>query len=137
MARNEPLEAVRLDKWLWCARFFKTRALAASAIKGNKIRVNDQPVKAAKNIHVGDKLHIKRTPYQYSVTILKLTNNRLSASLAAELYEEDQESIQKRETLSQQIKAENAAYPRTIGRPTKRDRRNIIRFTRKTTDNED
>ena len=137
MARNELLEVVRLDKWLWCARFFKTRALAASAIKGNKIRVNDQPVKAAKNIHVGDKLHIKRTPYQYSITILKLTNNRLSASLAAELYEEDQESIQKRETLSQQIKAENASYPRTIGRPTKRDRRNIIRFTRKTNDNED
>lgn len=137
MARNEPLNTVRLDKWLWCARFFKTRALAAAAIKGNKIRVNDQPVKAAKSIHVGDKLNIKKTPYQYTITILKLTNNRLSASLAAELYEEDAESIQTREILTQQIKAENASFPRTIGRPTKRDRRNIIRFTQKTNKGED
>ena len=128
---------LRLDKWLWCARFFKTRALAAAAIKGNKIRVNGQPVKAAKNIHVGDKLNIKKTPYQYSITILKLTNNRLSASLAAELYEEDADSIQAREVLTQQIKAENASFPRTIGRPTKRDRRNIIRFTQKTNNSED
>ena len=137
MARNEPLNTVRLDKWLWCARFFKTRALAAAAIKGNKIRVNDQPVKAAKNIHVGDKLNIKKTPYQYSITILKLTSNRLSASLAAELYEEDADSIQTREMLTQQIKAENATFPRTIGRPTKRDRRNIIRFTQKTNSSKD
>ncbi|MGB1799215.1 MAG: RNA-binding S4 domain-containing protein [Gammaproteobacteria bacterium] len=137
MARNEPLNTVRLDKWLWCARFFKTRALAAAAIKGNKIRVNDQPVKAAKNIHVGDKLNIKKTPYQYSITILKLTSNRLSASLAAELYEEDADSIQTREILTQQIKAENATFPRTIGRPTKRDRRNIIRFTQKTNSSKD
>jgi ribosome-associated heat shock protein Hsp15 len=137
LARNEPLNTVRLDKWLWCARFFKTRALAAAAIKGNKIRVNDQPVKAAKNIHVGDKLNIKKTPYQYSITILKLTSNRLSASLAAELYEEDADSIQTREILTQQIKAENATFPRTIGRPTKRDRRNIIRFTQKTNSSKD
>lgn len=137
MARNEPLNIVRLDKWLWCARFFKTRALAAAAIKGNKIRVNGQPVKAAKNIHIGDKLNIKKTPYQYSITILKLTNNRLSANLAAELYEEDTDSIQTREILTRQIKAENASFPRTIGRPTKRDRRSIIRFTRNTNDSED
>lgn len=137
MARNEALNAVRLDKWLWCARFFKTRALAAAAIKGNKIRVNDQLAKAAKSIHIGDKLNIKKTPYQYTITILKLTNNRLSASLAAELYEEDTDSIQTREALTQQIKAENASFPRTIGRPTKRDRRNIIRFTQKTNKGED
>ena len=137
MARNEPLTEVRLDKWLWCARFYKTRALAAAAIKGNKIRVNNQPVKAAKSIHIGDKVLIKKTPYQYSITILKLTSNRLSANLAAELYEEDADSIQTRETLTQQIKAENASYPRTIGRPTKRDRRNIIRFTRENASKDD
>lgn len=137
MARKEPLKEVRLDKWLWCARFFKTRAMATTAIKGNKIRVNDQAVKAAKSIHVGDKLLIKKTPYQYSITILGLANNRLSASQAALLYEEDAESIQSRELLTQQIKAENATYPRTIGRPTKRDRRNIIRFTRTNISDED
>ena len=137
MARNEPLNAVRLDKWLWCARFYKTRALAAAAIKGNKIRVNEQPVKAAKSIRVGDNVQIKKTPFQYSISILKLANNRLSATLAAELYIEDTESIQTRELLSQQIKAENASYPRTIGRPTKRDRRKIISFTRNTQKSED
>ena len=137
MARNEPLDTARLDKWLWCARFYKTRALAAAAIKGNKIRVNDQPVKAAKSIRVGDNVQIKKTPFQYTISILKLTNNRLSAKLAADLYLEDAESIQARELLSQQINAENASYPKTIGRPTKRDRRKIINFTRNTQKSED
>ncbi len=137
MARNDTLDSVRLDKWLWCARFYKTRAMAAAAIKGNKIRVDDQPVKAAKIIRVGNKMQIRKTPYQYTLTVLKLTNNRLSASLAAELYEEDKESIKAREELSIQIKAENASFPRTIGRPTKRDRRKIISFTRDTQKNGD
>jgi ribosome-associated heat shock protein Hsp15 len=130
LARADTIYTMRLDKWLWCARFYKTRALAASAIKGNKIRVNDLPVKAAKIIRISDKVQIRKTPYQYTITILKLTNNRLSASLAAHLYKEDKDSIQAREELVQQIKAETASYPRTVGRPTKRNRREIIRFTR-------
>lgn len=130
MARSDTLDSVRLDKWLWCSRFYKTRGLAAAAIKGNKIRVNELPVKAAKIIRIGDEIQIRKTPYQYTVKVLKLTNNRLSASLAAELYKENEESIQAREDLRTQIKAENASYPKTIGRPTKRNRREIIRFTR-------
>jgi ribosome-associated heat shock protein Hsp15 len=130
LARNETVDSVRLDKWLWCARFYKTRALAAAAIKGNKIRVNEQPVKAAKSIRIGDELLIKKTPYQYNISILKLSNNRLSATQAALLYKEDAESIKTREEMTMQIKADNASYPRTIGRPTKRNRREIIRFTR-------
>lgn len=130
MARADTLYTMRLDKWLWCSRFYKTRALAASAIKGNKIRVNDLTVKAAKIIRFNDEVQIRKTPYQYTITILKLSNNRLSASLAAHLYKEDKESVQTREALSIQIKAENASYPKTIGRPTKRNRREIIRFTR-------
>jgi ribosome-associated heat shock protein Hsp15 len=130
LARTEALDSIRLDKWLWCSRFYKTRALAASAIKGNKIRVNDLPVKAAKIIRVGDSIQIRKTPYQYTITILKLANNRLSANLAAHLYKEDKDSVQAREELAKQIKADTASYPRTIGRPTKRNRREIIRFTR-------
>jgi ribosome-associated heat shock protein Hsp15 len=137
LARNETLYTMRLDKWLWCSRFYKTRAQAASAIKGNKIRVNELPVKAAKIIRVDDELQIRKTPYQYTISILKLSNNRLSASLAAHLYKEDKDSIQAREELNIQIKAENASYPRTIGRPTKRNRREIIRFTRTNTDKND
>jgi len=130
VARSDTIDSVRLDKWLWCSRFYKTRGLAAAAIKGNKIRVNELPVKAAKIIRIGNELQIRKTPYQYTIKILKLTNNRLSASLAAKLYEENKESVQAREDLSIQIKAENASYPKTIGRPTKRNRREIIRFTR-------
>tara|TARA_R110000782_G_scaffold73615_3_gene147282 strand:+ start:720 stop:1100 length:381 start_codon:yes stop_codon:yes gene_type:complete len=121
---------MRLDKWLWCTRFYKTRALAASAIKGHKVKVNDQAIKAAKSIKVGDKVEIRKTPFKYTITILKLINNRASASQAALLFEEDLESIKTREDLSKQMKADAASFPRTIGRPTKRDRREIIRFTR-------
>ncbi|MCG8379858.1 MAG: RNA-binding protein [Proteobacteria bacterium] len=125
---------MRLDKWLWCARFFKTRALAATAIKGNKIRVNDNAIKAAKNIKPGDKLTIRKPPYRHDITVLKLSKNRLSASQAILLYEETAESIKTREDLAKQIKAESASFPRTRGRPSKRDRRHIIRFIRKTSD---
>ena len=125
---------MRLDKWLWCSRFYKTRALAASAIKGNKVNVNNLAIKAAKNIKIGDNIKISKSPYQYAITILKLAHNRLSASQAALLFEEDKESIQSREELEKQIKADSVSFPRTRGRPSKRDRRNIIRFTRKTSD---
>jgi ribosome-associated heat shock protein Hsp15 len=130
LKKDDSLDNMRLDKWLWCSRFFKTRALASSAIKGNKIKVNGLSVKSAKNISVGDQIKIKKSPYEYNITILNLAHNRLSASLAAELYKEDLESIKQREELSLQIKADSSSYPRTIGRPTKRNRREIIRFTR-------
>ena len=133
---DSSLTQMRLDKWLWCSRFYKTRALAASAIKGNKVKVNNLAIKAAKIIHVGDNVEICKTPYQYTITILKLTHNRLSASQAALLYEEDKESIQSREELAKQIKTESASFPRTRGRPTKRNRREIIRFTRISPDEE-
>jgi len=128
--QNEPLTSIRLDKWLWCARFYKTRALAAAAVKGHKVNVNRQPIKAAKTIKVGDKLEIRKTPFQWTITVEKLISNRVSATQAASLYEEDADSITTRESLSKQIKADAASFPRTIGRPTKRDRREIIRFTR-------
>jgi ribosome-associated heat shock protein Hsp15 len=128
--RDEPLNSMRLDKWLWCTRFYKTRALAAAAIKGHKVNVNDQAIKAAKNIKVGVKVEIRKTPFQYTITILKLANNRVSASQAALLFEEDKDSIEAREELAKQMKADAASFPRTMGRPTKRNRREIIRFTR-------
>ncbi len=128
--KDEPLKSMRLDKWLWCARFYKTRALAASAIKGHLVNVNNQAIKAAKTIKAGDKVEIRKTPYQWTITVEKLINNRVSATQAASLFEEDTDSIRTREELTKQIKADAASFPRTIGRPTKRDRREIIRFTR-------
>lgn len=128
--RDEPLNSMRLDKWLWCARFYKTRALAAAAIKGHKVNVNDLAIKAAKNIKVGDKVEIGKTPYKYTITVQKLIKNRVSATQSASLFIEDEDSIKTREDLSKQMKADAASFPRTIGRPTKRNRREIIRFTR-------
>jgi ribosome-associated heat shock protein Hsp15 len=128
--QNEPLESMRLDKWLWCARFYKTRTLAAAAIKGHKVNVNDQAIKAAKTIKPGDKVEIRKTPYQWAISVRKLINNRVSATQLASLFEEDEDSITTRENLSKQMKADAASFPKTIGRPTKRNRREIIRFTR-------
>ena len=86
MRNKIPVESMRLDKWLWCSRFYKTRALAASAIKGNKVSVNNLATKSAKNIKIGDNIKISKSPYQYTITTLKLAHNRLSASQAALLY---------------------------------------------------
>ncbi len=136
MAQQE-LTSMRLDKWLWCARFFKTRALATTAIKGNKIKVDGDHVKPARTIQPGNKIIIKKPPFEYQIEILKLVPNRVSATLAAGLYQETQESIEKRDLLNQQLKADSAAFPRTRGRPTKRDRRHIIRFVRQSPEQAD
>lgn len=137
MSSKNTLESMRLDKWLWCARFFKTRALAATAIKNNKIKVDGDSVKPSRSIVTGNVVMIRKPPFEYEIMILKLSPNRLSGSLAAELYEESEASITKREQLASQLKAESAAFPRTHGRPTKRDRRHIIRFTRMDSDSND
>ncbi len=130
-AKADSTESIRLDKWLWCARFFKTRAQAAAAINGSKIKLNDSIPKPSRTIQAGDQLLIRKGPYQFDITILKLSAHRRSAVEAALLYEESQESIETRELLSTQLKTEAAMYPRTRGRPTKRDRREILRFTRR------
>ena len=119
---------MRLDKWLWCSRFFKTRSQATEAIKSGKIKINDVKAKPSKLISINDRLSIRKGPWHYSVVVQKVAKNRLSASLAAELYIEDKDSIAKRNELSTLLKAESKLYPKTSGRPTKRDRRQIIRF---------
>jgi ribosome-associated heat shock protein Hsp15 len=124
-------ETMRLDKWLWCARFFKTRAQAATAINGSKIKLGNTIPKPSRAIQTGDQLNIRKGPYQFDITILKLSTHRRSAVEATLLYEESQKSIETRELLSTQLRTEGAMYPRTRGRPTKRDRREILRFTRR------
>jgi ribosome-associated heat shock protein Hsp15 len=119
---------MRLDKWLWCARFFKTRGLACNAIKSGKIVVNNEKAKPAKLVQSGDSIKIRRGPYHFDITILQLTKVRKSAKEAALLYEESQMSISQREKLAIQIKADVALYPRTKGRPSKRDRRDLIKY---------
>jgi len=128
---NKEHSSMRLDKWLWCARFYKTRGLAADAIKGGKVLVNEEKPKPSKTIHAGTRLIIRRTPYQFDITIVLLAKSRKSAGEAALLYQESEESTRKREEISARLKLDAINNPRTTGRPTKRDRRHIIRFKTK------
>ena len=122
---------LRVDKWLWAARFFKTRGLASEAIKGGKITINGSHAKPSKIIQINDRLSIRKGAFIYGITVRALSKHRGSGSEAMKLYEESEQSIAAREKLAVQLKAEAALRPATPGRPSKRDRRKIIRFTRK------
>lgn len=123
-------ESMRLDKWLWCARFYKTRNLAASAIREGKIKIDGTKVKPARLVQIDDKMEIKRKPYLYEITVLNLAKSRGSASNAALLFHESQESVNKRELLASQLKLASASREPGGNRPDKKQRRKIIRFTR-------
>ncbi|MHB8624327.1 MAG: RNA-binding S4 domain-containing protein [Sulfuricaulis sp.] len=119
---------LRLDKWLWAARFFKTRSLAAQAVAGGKVRVNGERVKPAKAVRLGDALSIHVGPYEYIVRVLALSSRRGPAPIAALLYAESIHSQAARQALATQLAAERVYAPHANGRPTKRARRALIRF---------
>ncbi|MEO7986578.1 MAG: S4 domain-containing protein [Gemmatimonadales bacterium] len=122
---NSPLPRVRLDKWLWAARFYKTRALASEAIGGGKVQVNGDRAKRARGLHVGDELTVRQQPYEYRVVVRELSDRRGPAAEAAKLYEEHPESRAAREVVALQLKSMHSAFVPEKGRPTKRDRREI------------
>jgi ribosome-associated heat shock protein Hsp15 len=126
---SDPEEGrIRLDKWLWAARFFKTRALAAEAVEGGKVEVNGDRPKRARPIQIGDEIRIRLGPYEHTVTVLGLSGRRGPASEAAGLYQETEASRARREELSIQLKSLHAAFGPDKGRPTKKDRRDIQRL---------
>ena len=127
---HERDDRVRLDKWLWAARFYKTRALAAEAIDGGKVDVNEARAKRAKMVQPGDEVRIRQTPFEHVVLVRGVSDRRGPASVAATLYDETAESKAKREALATQIRSMPADDWDT-GRPTKRDRREIERFRRR------
>jgi ribosome-associated heat shock protein Hsp15 len=132
MARlDEADEEFRLDKWLWAARFFKTRALAAGAIDGGKVDVNGDRPKRARRLAPGDTLRIRLGPYEYVVVVKALSNRRGPASVAAQLYEETPESRQAREALAIQIKAADTSFLFEKGKPSKKERRDLLRFKKR------
>jgi ribosome-associated heat shock protein Hsp15 len=124
-------EAVRLDKWLWAARFFKTRSMATQAINGGKVHVNGNRVKAARNVAVGDHLEITVGVVQYRLTVLALSRFRRPAKEAVLLYAESEESLKAREEQRELRRMTNAGYAAPATKPSKRDRRKIKSFTRK------
>ena len=119
---------VRLDKWLWAARFYKTRALAAEAIAGGKVQVNGERAKRARPLQVGDEMRVRQGPYEHLVVVRALSAHRGPAAVAAGLYEERPESRAAREAMALQLKTLHAAFAPEKGRPTKRDRREIERL---------
>ena len=121
---------MRLDKWLWCARFYKTRKLALDAIKAGKVKYEENRVKPSRTVKPDESYTIMKGPYTYVITILALSSHRCSAADASKLYRESEDSIRARDTVSNQLKLSNAMTPRTRGRPSKRDRRKLIDFTR-------
>jgi ribosome-associated heat shock protein Hsp15 len=120
-----PEGKTRIDKWLWAARFYKTRALAAEAIAGGKVQVNGERVKRAKPLQVGDELRIRQGPYEHQVVVRDLSDRRGPAVQAAALYEERPESRAARQALALQLKSLHSAFLPERGRPTKKDRREI------------
>lgn len=128
--QNDRSESQRLDKWLWAARFYKTRSLAVEAISGGKVHLNGQRVKPSRTVRVDDKLTISKPPYEFDIVVQGLNLQRRPATEAQALYQETEDSREKRELLREQIKNEPLGFRQQKGRPSKRDRRNIIRFTR-------
>ncbi|MEH6588516.1 MAG: S4 domain-containing protein [Halioglobus sp.] len=121
-------EKLRLDKWLWAARFFKTRSLAKAAVEGGKVHLGGQRVKVSKEIVVGDTLQIRQGYDEKIVEIKALSGQRRGAAEAQLLYEETEGSIKKRESEAAARKAAGGMIDRPANRPTKKQRRQIHRF---------
>ena len=122
------IKAVRLDKWLWASRFFKTRKDAVEAINGGKVHLNGARIKPSRNVQINDKLQITRNNEKYSVTVLGLNDKRRPAKEAQLLYEEDKQSIESRETEREIRRINNASVAMPSTRPNKKQRRQIDRF---------
>jgi ribosome-associated heat shock protein Hsp15 len=118
-------ERVRVDKWLWAARFYKTRGLSAEAIDGGKIEVNGDRAKRSRLVQAGDRLRIRIGPCEHVVTVRGVSERRGSAPVAQALYEEDPEGRKARETMAAHVRAMKANTGYESGRPTKKDRRDI------------
>ena len=125
----EEQEKMRLDKWLWAARFFKTRKLAAEAISGGKVHLNGQRSKPGKDVRPGNRLSISRNGLHWEIEILQLPRQRRPASEAVHFYTESEQSRKQREADLALLRAARASNPvKTDGRPNKKDRRLIHRF---------
>jgi len=121
---------IRLDKWLWAARFFKTRALAAEAITGGKVEVNGEHAKPSRIVRAGDKLCVRRGAYEWTVAVKEISRLRGPAPQAQSLYQETEESRRKREAAAVRMRFERGVEYDMPGRPTKRDRRAIAKLRR-------
>lgn len=123
------IEKMRLDKWLWAARFFKTRSMATDAINGGKVHLNGDRVKAAHAVKVGDEVRVRREQQEWTVIVRALNEKRRPASEAVLLYEETDSSRERREA-AQQSRRDAKVGQQREHRPSKKERREILRFKR-------
>ena len=123
-----PGPRIRFDKWLWAARFYKTRSLASQAIESGQARLADERVKPAHVVRVGEIVTVRKSGFVFEVTVTALSDRRGGAAEAALLYRESEASIAAREELVRQKRAAEEASPRFAGRPTKRQRRKLEDF---------
>ncbi len=118
-------EMVRIDKWLWAARFFKTRSLAAQAVSGGKVQLNGLRVKPARPVKLGDELEIHKSGFEYQVRVLGVSERRGPAAVAQTLYQESEQSVRRREALREQHRLAGACAPHPQHRPDKKARRQL------------
>jgi len=130
MTEREAPGTVRLDKWLWAARFYKTRALAVEAIDGGKVDVNGNGAKRSKAVRVGDHIQFRQPPYEWDVAVRGLSERRGPASVAVTLYEETPASRAARESMALRLKSLPPPLFLEKGKPDKKQRREIERYKR-------
>ncbi|MDX5150954.1 MAG: S4 domain-containing protein [Acidiferrobacterales bacterium] len=130
-SKNSEFASVRLDKWLWAARFFKNRTLAAESITRGNVMVNGGRAKSSRRIRVNDKLLIRKGPYEWQVVVEKLSENRGPARDAISLYSESDTSIDARKAVSRIIQLDRLARPMTDKRPDKKERRKLLLFKKR------
>jgi ribosome-associated heat shock protein Hsp15 len=121
-------DSVRIDKWLWAARFFKTRSMATDAVDGGKVRLNGERIKPARSVKTGDRLEIDNGATEWEVMVQALADKRGSASVAQTLYSETERSVAERQNKIEQRKLFREPSEAIKGRPTKRDRRHLDKF---------
>ena len=125
---SKTLESVRLDKWLWASRFFKTRKNAVEAISGGKVHLNGARTKPSRNIHIGDELDITRENYRYHIEVIALNDKRRPAKEAQLLYQESEESIEGRENEREMRKMNSASVSQPDKKPNKKERRQMNKW---------
>lgn len=128
MTSHQDEQRVRLDKWLWAARFFKTRALACEAVEGGKVHVNGERVKPSRQLRLGDELRIQKGPYAFVVEVQGLALRRGPAEQARQLYREHESSVAERQRLQEEHRLLTGGEPQSPGRPDKRGRRQLQRL---------
>ena len=127
---EKPNTSTRIDRWLWCARWFKTRTLAVNAIDNGRVLLNGVRPKPSKPVHIGDTLQIRRPPYTWEISVTGISEKRVSAKIAAELYQETVASLEQREQLQQKLSLQVIIDTPRSGKLNKKERREREKFKR-------